>query len=74
MVQTNNITYQYPDSNPIFFPDLRVDSGHALLICGESGCGKTTLLHLLAGLRQTTSGQIIIERNKISDLPSSQMD
>ena len=74
MVQTSNLSYQYPGSIPIFFPDLKVEAGHALLICGESGCGKTTLLQVLAGLRQPTSGQVIIDGKKVSDLPSSKMD
>ena len=74
MVQTSNLSYQYPGSNPIIFPDFKVESGHALLISGESGCGKTTLLHLLAGLRQPTSGQVIIEENNVSEMSSSRMD
>lgn len=74
MVQTSNLMYQYPGSIPIPFPDLRVEAGQALLIYGESGCGKTTLLHLLAGLRRPTSGQVIIRGDKFSDLSSPGMD
>jgi len=74
MIQTSNLMYQYPLSSPISFPNFGVEAGHALLICGESGCGKTTLLHLLAGLRRPTSGQVIIEGDTFSDLPSQKMD
>jgi len=74
MLLTRNLTYQYPRSQPILFPDLQVQAGHALLVCGDSGCGKTTLLHLLAGLRRPTSGQIVIGEDRISDLSPSKMD
>lgn len=74
MIWTKNLAYQYPGSKPIEFPDLRVDEGKALLICGESGCGKTTLLHLLAGLRLPTSGEVNIGEDKISNYSPSQLD
>lgn len=39
---------------------LRIDGGEFVAIVGASGCGKTTLLRILAGLEQATSGSITI--------------
>ena len=51
MIQTENLTYQYKKNEPIFsFPDIALSKKENLLILGNSGIGKTTLLHLLAGL------------------------
>jgi ABC-type nitrate/sulfonate/bicarbonate transport system ATPase subunit len=51
-----------------------IDPGDFVIILGESGCGKTTLLNLLAGLERPTSGKIFVDGREISGLhPSRSM-
>ncbi len=45
-----------------------VESGSCLGIVGESGCGKSTLARLILGLLPTTSGDILIEGQRLADL------
>ncbi len=39
--------------------DLKVGAGEAVALVGESGSGKTTLLRVIAGLQDTTSGEVV---------------
>jgi lipoprotein-releasing system ATP-binding protein len=48
--------------------NLSVDAGDTVVITGESGCGKTSLLSLIGGLDTPTEGQIFIEGREISGL------
>ncbi len=49
--------------------DLTLNDGELLVIIGESGCGKTTLLRLIAGLEVPDSGTIFIGGVPVNDLP-----
>ena len=45
-----------------------VESGSCLGIVGESGCGKSTLARLILGLLPTTTGEILVEGQRLSDM------
>ena len=49
IVRIENLSFTYPESKNKALHDinLTVQSGEFILICGESGCGKTTLLKML---------------------------
>jgi multiple sugar transport system ATP-binding protein len=49
--------------NAVIIPgaDLDINKGEFVVFVGPSGCGKSTLLRMIAGLEDTTSGEIVIE-------------
>ncbi len=62
MIHVDSVTFAYPHHAPIFEDfSLSISRGETWAILGASGCGKTSLLYLLAGLNQPTAGQISIE-------------
>ena len=54
---------QFPGTDQAVFEDLwfGVDKGEFVCIIGHSGCGKTTVLNILAGLDQPSEGAIIFD-------------
>jgi NitT/TauT family transport system ATP-binding protein len=62
MIHLDSLTFAYPNSSPLFDDfNWRVKRGETWAVLGTSGCGKTTLLYLLAGLQFPTSSQILID-------------
>ena len=73
IVQIENLVHSYGQT-PIKYPDWKVEDGKHAMILGNSGCGKTTLLHLLAGLMKAPHGFITIADQVISRKSGSQLD
>lgn len=74
MIKTNAINFKYNDQASFSFPDINLGKDENLLIIGSSGIGKTTLLHLLAGLLGSNSGSINLYGQDISKLTQHQID
>jgi putative ABC transport system ATP-binding protein len=75
MIETDNLTYQYKKGSPILsFPNISLEKGENLLILGDSGIGKTTLLHLLAGLLKPVTGNIYINDMDLNTLKNNKLD
>lgn len=74
MIVTKSLEFSY-DNNFIFkFPNINLKSTENLLILGNSGIGKSTLLHNLAGILRPKSGTINIFNNDISEFSDYEMD
>ncbi len=74
MLQTRGLTFSYPGSGSLHFPDAEATPDQPLLVLGESGKGKTTLLHLLAGLLTPVSGSILVASQELSQLRGAKLD
>ncbi len=74
MISTKKITFSYGKSTEFSFPDILCKEGETLLVTGNSGVGKTTLLHLLGGLLRPKSGEISIDNTAINFFSERKLD
>ncbi len=54
--------------------NLEINKGELVTLLGPSGCGKTTTLRMIAGFEFPTSGEIILDGEKINSLPPHKRD
>ncbi|MGI9132719.1 MAG: ABC transporter ATP-binding protein [Rhodoferax sp.] len=54
--------------------DLTVAQGEFVVLLGESGCGKSTVLRMIAGLEDVSAGRISIQGKDVTDLPPKARD
>lgn len=69
-----NISYAYAqntESNIISTLSLEVKKGDIICLLGASGCGKTTLLKMIAGLIPLNSGEVYINQRLVDDAQHS---
>lgn len=74
MISCRNLKYSYDSTASLEFPDFKCDRGDHLLLLGASGTGKTTLLHLLAGLLKPSAGEIDIDGTDLTALTRKKLD
>src|SRR5512137_2568118 len=61
-------TYRSRDGDvPSLRPlDFHINEGEFFVVVGPSGCGKSTLLKMISGLLPPTSGEVLVEGEKVT--------
>jgi ATP-binding cassette subfamily B protein RaxB len=69
-IEIRKLRFRYSENDPWVLDglDLRIEAGESVAIAGGSGCGKTTLLKILASLLLPTEGEILIDGKPLSHL------
>lgn len=71
-LEVENLSFSYMKDEPVLRNlDFTINPGEKIGIVGPSGTGKTTLIHLLLGLIEPTSGKIKIGNTEIKDFTSN---
>lgn len=67
------ISHRYPNLTTNTFSDfsLELKKNECLALLGVSGCGKSTILKIIAGLENIQSGEIYAEDKNINNLPAN---
>lgn len=74
IVRTQSLQFGYSTGTLFTFPDIMVDRGQHILLIGNSGCGKTTFIHLLGGLLKSHTGGVHINGINISSFNEGDLD
>ena len=66
-IEIKSLSFSYNDKPFIYNMNLKINDGEMIGIIGNTGCGKSTLVQLIAGLIKCDRGQIFIDGNDITN-------
>ena len=70
-LELTSVSIDFPTSNGPFRAlddvSLKIDKGEFISLIGHSGCGKSTVLNIVAGLHQATEGGVILNGREVTE-------
>ena len=69
MLEIRQVSKQFGGLDAVKEVSLNINKGEIFALLGGSGCGKTTLLRMLAGFETPSAGTIFIDGEDISQMP-----
>lgn len=73
-VTLKNVCKKYDSKVVIDNIDLEIKDKEFIVLVGASGCGKSTILRMIAGLEEISGGSIYIGDKKVNDIPPKDRD
>lgn len=74
MIAVRGLAHRYGEVEALRLPEWNVAQGEHWLVLGVSGCGKTTLLHVIAGLIRPTEGEVEVSGESLRKLDGVRLD
>jgi len=69
-LRIENVGKNFASNRVLESISLDIQRGEFLTLLGESGSGKTTLLRIIAGFEEASAGRVLLEGQRIDDLPA----
>lgn len=76
IIEFKDVSKVFEDSGTTVLKNINfeLEEGKFYTLLGASGSGKSTILNIIAGLLDATSGDIYLDRRRINDVPTNKRD
>lgn len=68
-IKINNLSFKYKDTDKFILKNIniKIKKNSSIGIIGKTGCGKSTLIKIILGLLEPTSGKVVFNNNNINE-------
>ena len=76
IIEFKNVSKVFEDSGTVVLKDINfeLEEGKFYTLLGASGSGKSTILNIIAGLLDATTGDVYLDGERINDVPTNKRD